>query len=678
MKCLEKDRSRRYETANDLALDVQHYLRNEAVRACPPSAWYRVRKFVRRNKAALASVVGIPASLVVGLSATIVLLATHAVDMKGEHDQTKKEYNRAETALGQAKDNLERADKNLALALEALDDVYMKDVEDRILRDKRVTQAERDSLQKGLQFYERFAQQNKAHGQLERATAKADRRAGFLRLELKDWSAAQADFAKATAVFEKWADDSHGSVEDQAELARSCYGMALGLRRDGQHREAAPFCRRAISLWEKLSGDPHVPNHRVELGHCLWQLGEILSWEKQHDKAEEATREALGLFERLAAEYPKEPLYRQEVGYSQRALGDILQAAGQKDRARESYKKAILAYGSLVTEAPANSFYRQELGLTHIRLGRSLRDSQRPQKAVEAASQESAEAFRQGLTIFSKAIALDPKLAPAWNDRGFAHSELGQLDQALADFDKAIELDPKLACAWVNRGHVYNRTRRHEKAIEDLTRGIELDPKSAPAWDNRAWAYLELHDWDKALAEVSRAIDLDPKFAGAWRNRGDIYVGLRRYDKALTNYARAAELDPKLAMYRHLQAWLLATCPDATFRDAKAAVRLAKQAVELSREDPRYWRTLGAAHYRAGSWKEAVAALERSRELGRGGDAFGWYFLAMAHGQLGQKEEARRWYEKAVEWTERNDAKNEELRRFRGEAAELLGVKTKT
>jgi tetratricopeptide (TPR) repeat protein len=430
-------------------------------------------------------------------------------------------------------------------------------------------------------------------------------------------------------------------------------------------------------LWEKPSAEPQVPNHRVELGHCLWQLGEILSWEKQHDKAEEATRDALGLFERLAAEYPKEPFYRQEVGYSQRGLGDILQAAGQKDRARESYKKAILAYGSLVTEAPANSFYRQELGLAYIRLGRSLRDSQRPQKAEEAGNQESAEAFRQGLTIFSKAIKLDPKLAPAWNDRGRAHSELGQLHQALADFDKAIELDPKLAWAWVNRGHVYIRTRWYGKAIEDLTRAIALDPTLAKAWDNRAWAYLKLHDWHKALADASRAIDVDPTFAGAWRDRGDAYVGLRRYDKALTNYARAAELDPKLAMYRHLQAWLLATCPDATFRDAKAAMRLARQAVELSREDPRYWRTLGAAHYRAGSWKEAVAALERSMELGRGGDAIGWYFLAMAHGQLGHKEEARRWYAKAVAWAERNDASNEELRRFRGEAEGLLGVKTK-
>ncbi len=54
MKCLEKDRSRRYETAAALALDVQRYLRDEPVQACPPSATYRLRKFARRNKAGLA------------------------------------------------------------------------------------------------------------------------------------------------------------------------------------------------------------------------------------------------------------------------------------------------------------------------------------------------------------------------------------------------------------------------------------------------------------------------------------------------------------------------------------------------------------------------------------------------------------------------------------------------
>src|SRR5207237_2992358 len=54
MKALEKDRGRRYETANGFAMDVQRYLADETVQACPPSAGYRLRKFARRNKGGLA------------------------------------------------------------------------------------------------------------------------------------------------------------------------------------------------------------------------------------------------------------------------------------------------------------------------------------------------------------------------------------------------------------------------------------------------------------------------------------------------------------------------------------------------------------------------------------------------------------------------------------------------
>jgi eukaryotic-like serine/threonine-protein kinase len=54
MKTLEKDRNRRYETAKDFAADVQRYLNDESVQACPPSVGYRFRKFARRNKPALA------------------------------------------------------------------------------------------------------------------------------------------------------------------------------------------------------------------------------------------------------------------------------------------------------------------------------------------------------------------------------------------------------------------------------------------------------------------------------------------------------------------------------------------------------------------------------------------------------------------------------------------------
>jgi WD40 repeat protein/serine/threonine protein kinase len=72
MKALEKDRARRYETANGLAMDVQRYLNDEAVQACPPSPWYRFRKFARRNKRALASAAVLALAALVGVAALAV------------------------------------------------------------------------------------------------------------------------------------------------------------------------------------------------------------------------------------------------------------------------------------------------------------------------------------------------------------------------------------------------------------------------------------------------------------------------------------------------------------------------------------------------------------------------------------------------------------------------------
>src|SRR6185312_15126447 len=65
MKALEKDRNRRYETANGLAVDVQRYLNDETVQACPPSAGYRLRKFARRNRRMLVTATLVGAMLLV-------------------------------------------------------------------------------------------------------------------------------------------------------------------------------------------------------------------------------------------------------------------------------------------------------------------------------------------------------------------------------------------------------------------------------------------------------------------------------------------------------------------------------------------------------------------------------------------------------------------------------------
>jgi tetratricopeptide (TPR) repeat protein len=124
-------------------------------------------------------------------------------------------------------------------------------------------------------------------------------------------------------------------------------------------------------------------------------------------------------------------------------------------------------------------------------------------------------------------------------------------------------------------------------------------------------------------------------------------------------------------------AWFLADCPATQFRDPARAVELAKQALQFSPQSGRYWSILGVAQYCASQPQAAIASLKKSMELMSGGNSHHWFVLSMAHWQLGNKVEARKWYDQAVIWMEKNRPKNEELRRYRAEASEMLELKAK-
>jgi tetratricopeptide (TPR) repeat protein len=132
-----------------------------------------------------------------------------------------------------------------------------------------------------------------------------------------------------------------------------------------------------------------------------------------------------------------------------------------------------------------------------------------------------------------------------------------------------------------------------------------------------------------------------------------------------------------LAQYCNTFAWRLAIGPDSK-RDAQRALSLARRAVELAPMAAGCLRTLGVAQYHAGQFGEAIATLEKSLAAGRGeSDAFGLFFLAMAHHRLGHADQARACFDRAVRW--RRDHPNSsqpgwsaELDVFQAEARALL------
>jgi len=117
MKALEKDRGRRYETANGFAADVQRYLADEPVLACPPSAWYRFRKFARRNKTGLIMAAVVAAMLFVAL-ATLSVSNVKVNDALARQTEALTEKTQALEALGTAERETEAANATLKETLE--------------------------------------------------------------------------------------------------------------------------------------------------------------------------------------------------------------------------------------------------------------------------------------------------------------------------------------------------------------------------------------------------------------------------------------------------------------------------------------------------------------------------------------------------------------------------------
>ena len=117
MKALEKDRGRRYETANGLATDVQRYLNNEPVVARPPSRLYKFRKLVRRNRVVFAAIGGITLALLLGLGlSTWLFLEERAARRESDRLRRQAEFRQSLTAatFARSRDRMEEADRLVA------------------------------------------------------------------------------------------------------------------------------------------------------------------------------------------------------------------------------------------------------------------------------------------------------------------------------------------------------------------------------------------------------------------------------------------------------------------------------------------------------------------------------------------------------------------------------------
>ena len=174
----------------------------------------------------------------------------------------------------------------------------------------------------------------------------------------------------------------------------------------------------------------------------------------------------------------------------------------------------------------------------------------------------------------------------------------------------------------------------------------------------------------EALAAHEKALEVDPRWSHAHQSRAHTLAWLGRCDEAATGFRKASELAPltssAIITWAHLNAFYY-TCPD--HYDLTKAFRHAESAYEADPERRR--ELLAIALFLKGDYTEAKRTY---LELFEENPENVWFNLAMCHWHLGEKIEARRFFDESVAWQEERLPDSPHLNRQRQEAAELLGV----
>lgn len=192
----------------------------------------------------------------------------------------------------------------------------------------------------------------------------------------------------------------------------------------------------------------------------------------------------------------------------------------------------------------------------------------------------------------------------------------GEFEQAIAKFSAAIAINPKDAFAFKCRSFVWSAKGENGKALADINEAIVLDPKDGLAYFSRGNLWRNEGESDKALADYNEAIALSPDSAAAYVNRGTLLLEEGSSNKALSDYNEAIRIDPELAAAYSGRAWIMATCPVASFRNGAKAIEDATKANELSNwKEADQLDTLAAAYAEDGNFDEAVNYQKKAIEL---------------------------------------------------------------
>ena len=462
MKALEKERTRRYETANGLAHDIERYLHDEPVQACPPSASYRARKFVRRNRVPV-------------IAATVVVLALFGATVLSVFWARREQLARWDAvASNQAADAARReAEKNFRQARRAVDEMYTQVAKKWLADQPQMEPLQRDFLQKALTFYEEFARESNSDPAVRFEAAEAYVRVAEIQDKLGDPGRAEKAFSHAIPILQSLVDEFPNEPQYKKELTDALHSLGSLLGGTGRDSEEEQTHRRALVLQQKLVAMfPAIAAHRRALARGLYHLGctnEV--WSGHFNEWKAVLDQAIDIQRQLVAEFPIVPEYRAELADSYSRIGDL-----------QSKREAVAILEKLVADHPDRPGYRWSLGDAYDRLARW------------ASPAEGEKTYRQAIAVREKVLADFPTVPGYRFDLThsylFLANALLQLDkidaaestyrQSLAVGDRLLAV-PKVdyyrktqATAHDELGDLLVRTKRYREAATEYRQSIAL------------------------------------------------------------------------------------------------------------------------------------------------------------------------------------------------------------
>jgi tetratricopeptide (TPR) repeat protein len=245
-------------------------------------------------------------------------------------------------------------------------------------------------------------------------------------------------------------------------------------------------------------------------------------------------------------------------------------------------------------------------------------------QAVEfvSAGQDSdaAKLDRQALQDFHAAVKVNGKHWKALHNRGVSYGILGMRDEALADFAKVVELKPDFVDAWFNLAEMERETGLYAEAFRDYSRVLQLKPEDAAAYRGRGQALIGQRRAEEAVDDFNKSLELEPKDAACLAARAVARSQLSQWDEAGADFRAAIAIDPDCAAAYRGAAWIMATCPQVKYRNTKAALEAAEQALALAEAQGTvsyaHYDTLAAAYANAGRFAEAQRAQQKALSMG--------------------------------------------------------------